>query len=207
MSAELDMLARWAVLNYAANRDSEDALMEPLLTVVGGDYDALTTPGNVIMGESSVDSLAFLIGYIGYPCDAVYLTCTWEAISVERPVEEVTATLIPADLEADETTRTALLCWAHSIPTRETVLLILNRHIDDKGEPHWLGVQAPPATGMDIFAPLTEAAHCYDDLPIVDHAAFGRQAAMRVLIDLNGDTHDSLFYEPGTLLEAARNHG
>jgi hypothetical protein len=208
MSQELDALAKWALESYAHNRDSEEAMMLPLLTVVGGDYDTLTAPAVDSPGDSSVEVLAFLIGYVGYPCDAVYLTCTWEAISVEADVPAVTADLItPDELTLDQTARTALVCWAHSIPTSETVLFIMHRHLHDDGSPHWIGREEPGAVDLPLFAPLAEAAHAYDSLPIQADAHEWRQAAMRVIIDLNGNTHDSLFYEPGTLLATARNHG
>jgi len=201
----IDLLARWALDSYAYNRDADDSLLEPLLTVVGGDYDALTTVGDVRMAEHAVDQLAFLIGYVGYPCDAVYVTCTWESLSIERPVSEV---MIQRDVEIvlDETTRSALLCWAHSIPTSESTLYMLIKHVNDDGTHRWEGITARHAAELETFKPLAVAAHAFDPYPIGSEALESRQEAMRILIEANGATHDSLFYEPGTLLAAARKH-
>jgi hypothetical protein len=205
---ELDMLARWALDSYTHNRDGEDAMLAPLLCVVGGDLDALTTTGEVIIGNEDIPRLAFLIGYLGYPCDAVYLTCTWEALSVESTAAvtpDGVPTMIagPPPLDEAPSMRTAIMCWAHAVPTRESVLLMRTRHLDDHGGAHWHDVAAQGAAELSAFAPLMDAAHAFDPYPIDSDELLDRREAQAILQEANGATHDTLFYDPGTLMRAA----
>ena len=195
MSDDLEVLGRWAIRSFAAHREEDGR--KPLLAVVGGDYDALSTSGDIHVYDD-VEQLAWLVGYIGYPCDAIYVVCTWEGVSVERDIDHIK---VGEPTELDATTRLAVISWAHCIPTRQSLLLTLSRHFDDDGTVNWYGIVDRVAAEMDTFSPLMAAAHTFDQYA---PELAGRQRAMQLIIDDNEQTHDTIFYEPGTLLEAAR---
>lgn len=192
---DLERLARYWVERYAtAIQDDPDMEQPPVIGVIGAQADAIGTAD--AFGDTEVENLAFLAGYLGYPCDAAYIAAAWEVTGVElhEPRD-----IGPADM------RRSVLAWAHCVPTRETKVLILIGHIGDNGRMKWVPVDVSESFEHDLFTGIEYAAHDFEKFPPQEGDHIHRRVARDLVLRDNGTGYQVQLLDQGSIIARARN--
>jgi hypothetical protein len=174
------------------------------VAVVGAECDAIAT--TELMGDDDEERVAWLIGYFGYPCDAAYIAASIEVAGIALSQEEALPLIESGAVLEHPAMRRAVLTWAHAIPTRETVLLMMVCTYLDDGSVEWEHVEMTGAAGggIDFLDRFEAAAHEYEAYPISDRDHEMRTAAIGLIQGVNGETFDAHMHPAGSLLVAAR---
>lgn len=192
---DLDRLARYWVERYAqAIQDDPDMEQPPVIGIVGAQADAIGTAD--AFGTTETENLAFLAGYLGYPCDAAYIAAAWEVTGVEL--------YEPRDIEPTDLRR-SVLAWAHCVPTRETKVLILLGHLTDNGRMKWLPVDISESFDHDMFVGIEYAAHDFEKFPPQQDDHVARRVARDLIMRDNGTGYKAQMLDSGLLMSRARN--
>ena len=188
---DLELLAKYWISKYASVIKQEpDMDHPPLIAVVGAAADAMGTAD--MFGDTEYDNMAFLAGYLGYPCDAAYVATVWESpgLVIEHP-----------DGPVAEIGRT-VLSWAHCIPTRETKVLALVWR-DGWWDPYDLTAQY--TGGNSEFTAIEYAAHDFEKFPPHPDDQRHRAVARDMVKRDNGTGFQAEVLQPGSLMARARN--
>ena len=187
--SDLDCLARYWVEKYAATVRA-DGNQSPIIGIVGAQADAIGTAD--AFGETDVENMAFLAGYLGFPCDAAYIAAAWEA---DR---------LPQDVGVHPSECRSVLTWTHCIPTRETRVLIMIGNRQPNGRFSWVPVDASD-TDDDMFVPIEYAAHDFEKFPPQDGDHVYRKVARDLVLRDNGTGYQAQLLDSGSIMVRARN--
>jgi len=172
---DIDVVARYWAQRYARTlRDDKTAA--PLVAIVGHEMDAIGTAD--IGKPSMIEELAWLTGYLTYPCDGVYVTAVF-------------------DPQPD-----TVLCWTHLIATNETRVLAI---VLDRDEQRFIPVDVSEDYDEDFFEPLHRAAHDFDKFAPEPGEDLDRKVARDEVIRNDGIGYMARLFDPSYTMNAARN--
>jgi hypothetical protein len=194
--SDLECLARYWVERYAkAIQDNPEDEQPPVIGVVGAQADAIGTAD--MFGDTEIENLAFLAGYLGFPCDAAYIAAAWEGTGIE----------LVGDLDdiGVHDMRRSVMAWVHCIPTRETKVLVLLGHVTDNGRMAWLPVDVSESSGHRMFTGIEYAAHDFEKFPPQDGDMRYRKLARDLVQRDNGTGYKAQLLDSGALVARARN--
>jgi hypothetical protein len=163
----------------------------PFVAIVGKERDAVGSAE--AFGSTIIENLAFMTGYLGYPCDAVYVTAVFPVMG-QLPHE--------ADLPTEFQHKLSAVAWSHCVATSETYTLMMIRNINDDGTETW--EQVNPGVEADAScAPLVTAAHDFDREKIADLESISRRNARDLVLRSNGFGYNVTFLPAGESLDQA----
>jgi hypothetical protein len=219
MNDDLTLLAAYWSEKYSDSLDdvpegmSSDQMRRPLCAVVGADADAIGWTDS--FGGTEIENMAWLTGYLGYPCDAIYVIAVIPADIM--PYSESLGR-IPENNEANKVMlRPGFVTWAHCIPTNETTVVTFVPCVDDHGITHWMKIvdegrsadtpdHGGGAIGPDdpAWQPIRKAAHDFDHSLISPDDHSDRVVARAHIEKQNGQFYDAELLERNAILRAAR---
>lgn len=140
-------LAKYWGSCYAADIEASSTSPSELsIAVVGHESDGMMVDCESNM--SPMEHLAWAATYVGYPCDAVWVTVNYRI------------------------TDGAILNYTHLVPTNESLVLLIA-----KAKGKWRSKVLDDAEHLDFFEPVRSACHEYDNMPIEDGEADARRMA------------------------------
>lgn len=200
MSGDLELLADYWSMLFAVRADESEQPLPPLCVVTGAEADAVAS----WLGDGSdVPSLAHLMGMLVYPCDAIHVVGCFASMAVIIAEDDDVPEGVGAD---DPRSQLAITCWAHTIPTSETEVRVVVRHIADDGSTAFdildeHDIDHDAADAVDPFLMLRAAAHDYDSYSIPEGEADNRRLALQIIENANDEGHfHAEFLEPGAVL-------
>jgi hypothetical protein len=203
LDTDLTALARYWSDSYAIAISQTGPDGPPLVAVVGAVCDAIATTD--MYGDTAEEQAAWLIGYFGYPCDAAYIAATMEVRGLDMDPADFVPFMESGAVEEHPEVRVGVLTWAHAVPTRQTVSILLIAHTNDDGSVEWHDVDITGDAAADTFAAWEAAAHEYEGYPINPADVEHRRVALSLIQDANGIGFDTHLHPSGSLLEVARN--
>ncbi len=216
MNDDLTLLAVYWSEKYSNSLDdvpeglTREQMRRPLCAIVGADADAIGWTD--AFGVTEIENMAWLTGYLGYPCDAIYVITVIPADIM--PYSESLGR-IPENNEVNAVmVRPGFVTWAHCIPTNETSVITFVPCVDDQGVTHWTkieqGAESPDhkdgTIGPDdpAWQPIRQAAHDFDRVLISPDDASDRELARSHIEKHNGQFFDAEILEQNAILRAAR---
>lgn len=200
---DTSILAQWmgSQIAYAIERENIWP-PDPSVAVVGHEQDAIITADDHYGDDP--ERLGWMAGYMAWPCDAVYVCAAVATMAVnEEPTEEGQLERVEMSEEDwDPFLERALMVVAHSIVTNETTAVLFVRKLRDDGIPVWEPYAAPPVASQ-LYEPMLEAAHEYDNAP---PSPVSRMVARDMVRRENGVGYSVAWHAPGCLMNAAREH-
>ena len=184
---QLTRLSRFWMDQYLRQQDRP-----PFVAIVGGERDAIGSAE--AFGTTLVENLAFMTGYLAYPCDAVYVTACMPVIG-EHPDAANLPKIVRHNL--------AVVAWSYCVPTAEAYSLMMIRDIDDDGGERWEQVDPAPEI-IDVFAPFVEALQRADQAGLADLESVYRRSARDLVVRNNGLGYAVTFLASREILDTAR---
>lgn len=186
-SGQLSRLSLFWMEQYLRRQDRP-----PFVAIVGAERDAIGSAE--AFGETMVENLAFMTGYLAYPCDAVYVTVCMPVIG-EHPDGSALPEIVRNKL--------AMVAWSYSIPTAERHTLMMVRDICDDGTERWEQVDPGPEID-DIFAGVELACRSGGHTDLADVEAIHRRSARDIVERTNGLGYVVTFLGSREILDTAR---
>jgi hypothetical protein len=186
-AGQLSRLSRFWMEQYLRRQDRP-----PFVAIVGAERDAIGSAE--AFGTTIVENLAFMTGYLAYPCDAVYVTVCMPVVGVH-----------PDGMALPEVARhqLAVVAWSYSVPTAERHSIMMIRDIDDDGIEHWEQVDPHPEVEA-VFAGIEMACRSRGHSELSDLEAVHRRSARDVIERTNGLGYVVTFLGSREILDTAR---
>jgi len=193
MSGTVETLTNYWAEVYASEFEGA---AEPIIAVVGHASDMIASADK--FGDNPIDNLAFMAGFLTYPCDATYITCIQPVYGL--PSEDGT---VPEEV-AEIDMHLAIVAWTHAIPTREFATAMHVRHLLDDGTSTWEHVNL---TGQEtLFDPVVAAMHDYDRFEPHPNDERLRKFALDTVVRDNGNGYEVTALPAGTIIAHAEHH-
>lgn len=196
--SDLITLVNW--LTFTNIDMAEETEVPATLSVVGRQADMIGSAEG--FGDNDVDNMAFLMGYLAYPCDAAYMVACLPVWGVEvlDPANPPDVTRITTD---DPQVVNSFLLWGHCVPTRETHVVMAVRSVLDDGSVQWVAVD--PTNDVTAEWPEFEReAHAYDSYKVIDGEERGRELACDLILQSNGNGYVVTKFDSGQMMAAAK---
>jgi len=184
---ETDDLTLFA--NMAARRMIDTDATEGFVMVSGVEADIAIVPD-----PTRALPLSWALGVAVYPADGVYAAAVFRAEFSHNgawwpPIVESKAPVV----------REAVVCWAHLLPTGESMLVMF---VENAGT--WDRVEATNSMNQQWFLDLQKGARASIEDPIDDLEAQSRRKARKQIAESSGGTYHAVISKPGRYLNQAR---
>lgn len=182
-----------AVADVSKNIRAGTPFMLPAFTaIVGKRKDAVGA--SEAFGDDDLEKLEWIIAFLGYPCEAEYVTAVTHVMTAHHP-DGAPAILTVDEATSDPELQHGVMAWTYCLTTETWTAKLLARFVCDHNRETW--VECEPHLGNHPDR-LIAAIREFSEPDGLDDAR-NRMVAADLVVRNNGSGYTVTFMDPGFL--------